>query len=143
MDESSPYVGTRASAGKNASQPEGGFYADELSRSGAEVNGEAAAACGHLENAPSLDIELGKETWMDGLRLADGVPELRFQLIYHRPEQSSTEPVRRLCVAVSGRFAVRGGDGSQVLGRQPSNIIEAIALPPGRSGGSRLEVIHF
>ncbi len=143
MEEPSAYVGTRASAHKNPSQPGGWFYADELSRSGAEVHREPAAACGHLENLPSIDLELCKDIRMNGLGLADGVPELRFELIYHRPEQSSTEPVRRLCVAAAGRFAFTGGDGSQVLGWQPSNIIEAVALPAGRRGGSSLEVIHL
>jgi hypothetical protein len=143
MEEPSAYVGTRASAHKNPSQPGRWFYADELSRSGAEVHREPAAACGHLENLPSIDLELCKDIRMNGLGLADGVPELRFELIYHRPEQSSTEPLGRLCVAAAGRFAFTGGDGSQVLGWQPSNIIEAVALPAGRSGGSSLEVIHL
>jgi hypothetical protein len=53
---------------------------------------------------------------MNWLGLADGVPELRFELIYHRPEQSSTEPLGRLCVAAAGRFTFAGRDGSQVLG---------------------------
>lgn len=143
MEESSAYVGTRASADKNSSQPGGGFYADELSRSGAEVNGEPAAARGHLENAPSLDLELRKDARMNGLGLADGVPQLWFELIHHRPEQSSTEPPGRLSAAVSGRFPFTGGDLTQVLGWQTSNIIKAVALPARRSGGSGLEVIHF
>jgi hypothetical protein len=143
MEESSAYVGTRAPAGKNASQPGRGFYTNELSRSRAEVHGEPAAACGDLENPPSLDLELREDTGMNGLGLTDGVPELRFELAYHRPEQGSTEPLGRLCVAAGGRFAFTGGDGSQVLGRQPSNIIEAVALPAWRSRGSSLEVIHF
>jgi hypothetical protein len=80
---------------------------------------------------------------MNWLGPADGVPELRFELVYHRPEQSSTEPMGRLCVAAAGRFAFTRGDASQVLGWQPSNIIEAVALPTGGSGGSSLEVIHL
>ncbi len=143
IEESTEYVGTRASADKNSSQPGGRFYAHELDRTAADVHGEPAAACGHLENPPSIDLELCQDTWMNGLGLADGVPELRFELVYHRPEQSSTEPVSRLCVATAGRFAFAGGNGSQVLGRQPSNIIEAVPLPAGGSGGSSLEVIHF
>src|SRR5713226_713313 len=37
MEESSLYVGTRTSVDQNATQPGGWFYADQLSRSGAEV----------------------------------------------------------------------------------------------------------
>jgi hypothetical protein len=143
MEESSAYVGIRASADKNASQPGRGFYADEFGRPGAEVHGEPAAACGHLENPPSVDLELREDTRMDGLDLADGIPELRFELIYHRPEQSATEPLGGLGVAAGGRLAFTGGDRSQVLGWQPSNIIEAVSLPARWSGGSSLEVIHF
>jgi hypothetical protein len=143
MDEPSAYVGTRASDGKNAAQPGRGFYADELSRSWAEVYREPAAAGGHLENPPSLDLELREDRRMNGLGLAHGVPELRFELIYHRPEQGSTEALGRLRVAAGGRLAFTGGDVSQVRGRQPRNIIEAVALPARRSGGSSLEVIHF
>jgi hypothetical protein len=79
---------------------------------------------------------------MNGLGPADGVPELRFQLINHRPEQSSTEPLGRLRVAATGRFPFTRWDPSQVLGWQPTNIIKAVALPARRSGGSSLEVIH-
>jgi hypothetical protein len=143
VEESSAYVGTWASADKDSSQPGGGFYADELKRSGAEVHREPAAACGHLENPPSIDLELREDTGMNGLGLADGVPELRFELIHHRPEQSSTEPLGRLCVTVGGGFPSAGGDWGQVLGWQPRNIIEAVALPARWSGGSSLEVIHL
>jgi len=143
MEEPSAYVGSRASAHKNPSQAGGWFYADELSRSGAEVHREPAAACGHLENLPSIDLELRKYTGMNWFGLADGVPELRFELIQHRPEQSSTQPLGRVCVAAAGRFTFPGRDGSQILGWQPSNIIEAVALPAGGSGGGSLEVIHF
>jgi hypothetical protein len=143
IEESSAYIGTRTSADKNASQPRGWFYAHELSRTAADVRGEPAAACRHLENPASIDLELCKDTRMNGLGLADGVPELRFELVHHRPEQSSTEPLSRLCVAAAGRFAFTGRDGSQVLGWQPSNVIEAVALPAGRSGGTSLEVIHL
>src|SRR6266852_5045713 len=143
IEESCPNVGTRASAGKNASQPGRRFYADELSRSGAEVHGQPAAASGHLENPPSIDFELCDDARMNRLGLADGVPELRLELIYHRPEQSSTEPLGSLRVAEGGRLAFTGGDRSQVLGWQPSNIIQAVALPARRSRGSSLEVIHF
>jgi hypothetical protein len=143
IEESSPYVGTRTSAGKNASQPGGWFYAHELSRTAADVRGEPAAACGHLEHPPSFDLELRKYTRMNWLGLADSVPELRFELIYHRPEQSSTEPLGRVCVAAAGRFTFPGRDSSQISGWQPSNIIEAVALPAGGSGGGSLEVIHF
>ena len=80
---------------------------------------------------------------MNRLGLADSVPQLWFELIYHRPEKCSTEPLGRLCVAAGGRFAFTGGDASQVLGRQPSNIFDAVALPARWSGGSSLEVIHF
>jgi len=80
---------------------------------------------------------------MNGLGLADGVPELRFELIYHRPEQSSTEPLDCLYVAPRGRLALSVGDGSKVMGWQPGNIVEAVALPAGRSRGSSLEVIHL
>src|SRR5216683_2307050 len=142
IEESRAYVGARAPADKNASQPGGGFYADELSRSGAEVHGEAAAARGHLENPPSLDLELRKDSRMNRLGLADGVPEFRFELIDHRPEQSSTKPRGRLYVAVGSRFTFAGGNRTQVLGWQPSNIIEAVALPARRSGRSSLEVIQ-
>src|SRR5712692_2251433 len=138
MGESSAYIGTWASAGKNASQPGRGFYADEFSRPGAEVHGKPAAACGHLENPPSLDLELRKDSRMNRLGLADGVPEFRFELIDHRPEQSSTKPRGRLYVAVGSRFTFAGGNRTQVLGWQPSNIIEAVALPARRSGRSSL-----
>ena len=143
MEESGAYVGTRASADKNSSQPGRGLYADELSRSRAEVHGEPAASRGHLENPPAIDLELRQDSRMNWLGLADGVPQLWFELIYHRPEQSSTEPLGRVSAAVGGRFPFTGGDRSQVLGWQPSNIIKAIALPARRSGGSSLEVIHF
>src|SRR5229473_2104312 len=109
----------------------------------ARIGSNAGARHGHLENPPSLDLELRKDSRMNGLGLADGVPELRFELIYHRPEQSTTEPPGSLRVAEGGRLAFTGGDRSQVLGWQPSNIIQAVALPAGRSRGSSLEVIHF
>jgi hypothetical protein len=143
VEESSPDVGTGASVDKNASQPRGGFYADELSRSRAQIHGEPAAARGHLENPPSIDLELRKDPRVNGLGLADGVPELRFELIYHRPEQSSTEAPSCLSVPAGGRFLLTGRDRGQVFARQPSNIIQAVALPARRSGGSSLEVIHF
>jgi len=143
MEKSSANVGTRASVDKNASKPRGRLYADEPSRSGAEVYREPAAACGHLQDPPSVDLELREYARMNRLGLADGVPELWFELIYHRPEKCSTEPLGRLCVAGGGRFAFTGGDASQVLGRQPSNIFDAVALPARWSGGSSLEVIHF
>jgi len=143
IEEPSAYVGTRASAGKNASQPGRGFDADEFSRSGAQVYGEPAAAGGYLENPPALDLELRKDRRMNGLGLAHGVPELRFELVDHRPEQGSTEPLGRLRVAAGGRFAFTGWDVGQVLGRQPRNIIEAVPLPARRSVGSSLEVIHL
>ena len=143
IEETSADVGTWASADQNAPQPGGRLYAHELSRSGAEIHTEPAAACGHLENPPSIDLELRKDARMNGLCLADGVPELRFELVYHRPEQSSTQPLSCLCVAPRGRFALSGGDGSKVMGWQPSNIVEAVALPARRSRGSSLEVIHL
>jgi hypothetical protein len=80
---------------------------------------------------------------MNGLGLADGVPELRFELIYHRPEQGATETLGRLRIAAGGRRPFGGGDAGQVLRWQPSNIVEAVALPARRSRGSSLEVIHF
>ncbi len=143
MEETSAYVGIRASAGKNASEPGGRLYTDELSCSRTEVDGEPAAACGHFEDPPSFDLELREDSRMNGLGLADGVPQLRFELIHHRPEQSSTEPFRGFRIAARGRIAFSSGDGGQVLGRQPTNIIEAVALPPRWSGGSCLEVIHL
>jgi hypothetical protein len=143
MEESSAYVGTRTSPDENASQPGGRLYAGEFSRSWAEVDGEPATASGHLENSPPIDLELREDSRMDGLGLADGVPELWLELIYHRPEQSPTEPLRRVRVAVGSRLEFSGGDGGQVLRWQPSNIIEAVALPARRSAGSSLEVIHF
>ncbi len=143
MEESSAYVGTLTSAGKNAPQPGGWFYAHELSRSAAHVHGEPTAACGHLEHPPSFDLELCKYKRMNWLGLAHGVPELGFELVYHRPEQRSTEALGRIRVAAAGRIALAGGDGSQVLAWQPSNIVEAVALPAGRSGGGGLEVIHL
>ena len=108
-----------------------------------EVYGEPAAACGDLEDPPSIDLELREDTRMNGLGLADGVPEPWLQLINHRPEQSPTEPLGRLCVAARGRFAFSGGDGSKVLAWQPRDIVEAVALPARRSRGCSLEVIHF
>ncbi len=143
MEESGAYVSTRAAADKNASQPGRRLYADESGRSRAKVDGEPAAACGHLENPPSIDLELCEDSRMNGLGLADGVPQLWLQLIHHRPEQSPTEPLGRLCVAAGGRVAFNAGDGSQVLGWESGNIIEAVALPARRSAGSSLEVIHF
>jgi hypothetical protein len=143
IEKSGAYVGTRASADKNASKPRGRLHADEHSRSGAEVYREPAAACGHLQDPPSFDRELREDARMNRLGLADGVPELWFELIYHWPEQRSTEPLGRFWVTAGGRFAFAGRDAGQVLSRQPSNIIEAVALPARRSGGSSLEVIHF
>ena len=143
FEESSPCVCTRTAADQNASQPGGGFYAYELSRTVADVHGEPAAPCGHLEHPPSFDLELRKDTRMNGLGLADGVPELRFELIYHRPEQSSTEPLGSHCIASVGCFTFAGRDGSQILSWQLSNIIEAVPLPAGGSGGGSLEVIHL
>jgi hypothetical protein len=142
-EESGACVGTRAAAGKNSSQPGGGLYADELSRSGAEVHGEPATAGGHLENPPAIDLEPREDARMNWLGLADGVPEVRLELIYHRPEQGSTEALSRLRIAAGGRRAFGGGDAGQVLGWQPSNIVEAVTLPARRSRGSSLEVIHF
>jgi hypothetical protein len=109
----------------------------------AEEYREPAAACGHLQDTPSVDLELREDTGMNRLGLAEGVPELRFELIYHRPEQGSTKPLGRPCVASGGRLVFSDRDASQVLARQPSNIVEAVALPARRSGGSSLEVIHF
>src|ERR1700687_1399668 len=143
MEESSAHVRTRASADKNASQPGGRLHADELSRSGAEVCREPAAARGHLENAPPIDLEPGKNIRMNGLGLTDCVPELRFELIYHRPKQGAPEPLSCVCVAPGGRFAFSGGDVGEVFGWQPINVIEAVPPPARRSSGSSLEVIHF
>ncbi len=56
LEESSPYVGNAASAGENSPQSGGGLYADELRRSRAEVNGKPAAARGHLEHPPPVDV---------------------------------------------------------------------------------------
>jgi hypothetical protein len=143
IEKSIAYVGTGASAGQNASQPGRRLDANELRRSRTEVCREPAAACGHLEDPPSNDLELREDSRVNGLGLADGVPELWLELIHHRPEQSSTEPLGGLSVAARGRFAFGGGDCGQVLGRQPTNIIEAVARPARRSTGSSLEVIHL
>ena len=143
IEETSAYVGTRASADQNASQPGGRLHANELSRSRTEIYRQAAAARGDLEDPPSIDLELREDSLMNRFGPADGVPKLRFELIYHRPEKSSTEPLGCLCVAARGRFALSGGDGSKVLSWQPSNIVEAVALPARRSRRSGLEVIHF
>jgi hypothetical protein len=142
IEESSAYVSTRASACKNASQPGRGFNANELGRLRAEVHGEPAASCGHLEHPPSLDLEPREDAGMDGFSLADGVPELRLELIHQRPEQSPTEPMGRFSVAARGRFAFSCGDCSQVVDWQPIDIMEAVPLPAGRSCRSSLEVIH-
>src|SRR6266851_1168864 len=143
VEESSAYVGAGASAGQDASQAGGRLNADELGCSRTEVDREPAAACGHFEDPPSIDLELRQDSRMNGLGLADGVPELRLELIYHRPEQGSTEPLGGFFVATRGRFAFSSGDGGEVFGRQPANVIEAVALPAGRSAGSSLEVIHL
>lgn len=143
IEETGVYVGTWASADQNASQPGGRLHTNELSCSRTEIYREPAAACGDLEDSPSIDLELREDSRMNGLGLTDGVPKLRFELIYHRPEKSSTEPLGCLCVAARGRLAFGGGDGSKVLGWQPRNIVEAVALPARRSRGSSLEVIHF
>jgi hypothetical protein len=79
---------------------------------------------------------------MDGFSLADSVPELRFELVYHRPEQGPPEPLGRFCISAGGRLAFSRGDSSQVLDWQPIDIVEAIPPPARRSGGSSLEVIH-
>jgi hypothetical protein len=142
IEESSAYVSTRASAGKNASQPGRGFNANELRSSRTEVHGEPAASCGHLEYAPSLDLELGEDAGMDGFSLADGVPELRLELIHHWPEQGPPEPLRRLRVSTGGRLAFSRGDCSQVLHWKPIDIVEAVPLPAWGSCSSSLEVIH-
>jgi hypothetical protein len=141
-EESSPYVGTPAPAGENSSQPEGGLYADELGRSRAEVYGKAAAARGHLEHPPAVDIELREEGRMNRFSPTDSIPEVGLELIHHRPEESLTEPLGRLSVAARGRLPFTARDGSQVLDGQPSDIIEAVPKPAGRSCGSSLEVIH-
>src|SRR5207245_10385190 len=120
----------------------GRLHANELSRSRTEIYGEPAAACGDLEDPPSIDLELREDTRMNGLSLADGVPELRFELIYHRPAQGSTEPLGRICVAARGSFAFSGGDGSKVLGWQGRKLVEAVGLQAKRSRGSRLAVIQ-
>src|SRR5258708_38461424 len=108
MEEPGAYVGTRASAHKHASQSGGRFYADEFGRSGAEVHGEPTASCGDLENPPSIDLEPQEAARMSVLGLTDGVPELRFEPINHRPEQSSTGPRGGLCVAAGRRGRVTG-----------------------------------
>ena len=143
LRESSAYVGARASRDEDASQPCGRFYANELICSRAQVNGEPAAACGHLENPPPFDLELGENTRMNRLGLADGVPELRLELVNHRPEKGSTEPLGRLSIAALGRFSFGDGDGCEVLVWQPRDIFEGVSPPARRSGGSGLEVIHL
>src|SRR5229473_591061 len=129
MEETGAYVGTGASAGQDASQPGGGLDAYELSRSRTQGRGEPAAARGHFEDPPSIDLELREDSGMNGLGLTEGVPELWLELIYHRPEQGSAEPLGGLFVAVRGRFAFSSGNGGQVRGWQPTDIIEAVALP--------------
>ena len=79
---------------------------------------------------------------MNRFSLADGIPELWLELVHHWPEECSTEPLGRLSVAVGGRLPFTVGNRSQVLDRQPSDIIEAVPDPAGRSCGSSLEVIH-
>jgi hypothetical protein len=143
LEESSADAGERASADKNASQPGGRLDTDELSRSGAEVYREPAAPCADLEDAPPIDLELGKNLRMNGLGLTDCVPELRFELIYHRPKQSSPEPLSCLCVAPGGRFAFSAGDLGEVFGWQPIDVIKAVPLPARRGGRHSLEVIHL
>jgi hypothetical protein len=132
----------RMSAGKYASQPRRRLYANELGRSRAEVLGKPAASGGHLEHPPSIDIELREDCRMNWFSLTHGIPELRLELIHHRPEQCSTKPLGRLSVAAGGRLPFSDGDGSQILERQPSDIIEAITGPAGRSCECSLEVIH-
>src|SRR5258708_27582170 len=88
IEKSWPYVGARASGDKNASKPRGRLYADELSRSVAEVYRKPAAAGGHLQDPPSVDLELREDARMNRLGLADSVPQLWFELLYHRPAQS-------------------------------------------------------
>lgn len=141
-EESSPYVGTPAPAGENSSQPKGGLYADELGRSRAEVYGKSAAARGYLKHPPAVDIELREEGRMNRFSLTDSIPELWLELIHHRPEESLTKPLGRLGVAARGRLPLTTRDCSQVLDGQPSDIIEAVPNPAGRSCGSSLEVIH-
>jgi hypothetical protein len=143
MEEPGAYVSTRATAHEDASQSRGWFYAHEFGRFRAEVHREPPASRGHLENPPSVDLELGDDAWMNGLGLADRVPKLWFELINHRPEQGSTEALVRLDVAGGGRFQFPVGYPGQVFPWQPSHIIEAVALPARRSGGSNLEVIHL
>ena len=143
LEESSADACAWASADKNASQPGGRLDADEFSRSGAEVYREPAAPCADLEDAPPIDLELGKNVRMNGLGLTDCVPELRFELIYHRPKQSSPEPLSCLCVAPGGRFAFSAGDLGEVFGGQPIDVIEAVPLPARRGGRHSLEVIHL
>src|SRR4030088_1262015 len=93
IEEPGSYVGTRTSTHKDASQSGGRFYADELGRFGAKVYRQPAAARSHPENPPAVDLQLRENAGMNGLGLADGVPELRFQLINHWPEESLTEAV--------------------------------------------------
>jgi hypothetical protein len=143
VEESRAYVSTRTSADENASQANGRLHANEFRRSRAEEHSEPPAPCSHLEHSPSFDFELREDARMNGLNLAEGIPKLRLELIHHRPEQSSTEPLGRFCVAVGGRLAFSGGDRDQVLDWQPSDIMEAEPLPARRSRGSGLEVIHF
>jgi hypothetical protein len=142
LEESSPNVGTPASAGENSSQPGGGLHADELGRSRAEVHGKPAAAGGDLEHPPPVDIELRENGRVDRFSLTEGIPELWLELVHHRPEQCLTEPLGRLSVAVGGRFPFTAGDRCQVLDWQPGDIIEAVPEPARRSCGRSLEVIH-
>jgi hypothetical protein len=142
LEESSPYVGTSASPGENSPQPGGWLYADELGRSRAEVNGKPAAARSHLEHPPPVDVEVREDGRMNRFSLTDGIPELWLELIHHRPEQCLAEPLGRLSLALGGRLPFTAGDASQVLDWQPSDIIEAVPEPAGRSCGSSLVVIH-
>src|SRR5260370_16541000 len=52
MEESSAYVGTRTSAGKNASQPGGWFYPHQLRPSPPHGPCAPTAACLHLDHPP-------------------------------------------------------------------------------------------
>jgi len=143
IEESSPYLCARASAGKNSSQPQRRLHANEVRCARAEVHSQPAASGCHLDNPPSLDFELRQDAGMNGFGLADGIPELRLELIHHRPEESSTKPHGRFCVAAGGRLSLGGRNGGQILDWQPIDILEAVPLPARGSCSSSLEVIHF
>ncbi len=143
IEESGAYFSARASAGKNSTQPGRGLDANQLGCPRAEVHGEPATSGGHLENLPAVDFERGQDAGMNWFGLAESIPELRLELAHHRPEESSTKPLGRFCLAAGGRRPLAGRNGRQVVDWQAVDVLQAVSLPPGRSCGRGLEVIHL